>query len=75
MQCNWEQETEKWPIFYIGKLKQLWCFGKKTPKEHGFLYHNNITSWMTSEIFEQYVFFNFLDTLYNKISTVHNKMD
>ena len=25
--------TEEWPIFYIGKWKVLWCFGKKGPNE------------------------------------------
>jgi hypothetical protein len=53
--CN-ATGTEKWPIFYIGKSKQPRCFGKKTPERHGFWYRNNKTSWMTSEIFEQYVF-------------------
>ena len=53
--CN-ATGTEKWPIFYIGKLKQPQCFGKKTPKQHEFWYRNNKTSWMTSEIFKQYVF-------------------
>ncbi|KIK74870.1 hypothetical protein PAXRUDRAFT_174437, partial [Paxillus rubicundulus Ve08.2h10] len=53
--CN-ATGTEKWPVFYIGKLKQPRCFHKRTPEQHGFWYHNNKTAWMTSVLFEQYVF-------------------
>ncbi|PCH35366.1 hypothetical protein WOLCODRAFT_80152, partial [Wolfiporia cocos MD-104 SS10] len=43
----------KFPLFFIGKSKQPCCFGNQSPKDHGFYYWNNKTSWMTSEIFEE----------------------
>ncbi|KAF9218749.1 hypothetical protein BS17DRAFT_719760, partial [Gyrodon lividus] len=52
LMCN-ASGTEKWPIFYTGKLKQPRCFGEKMPEQHGFWYCNNKTAWMTSELFEQ----------------------
>ncbi|KAF8835030.1 hypothetical protein BDN67DRAFT_913714 [Paxillus ammoniavirescens] len=53
--CN-ATGTEKWPVFYIGKSKQLHYFGKRTLEQHGFWYHNNKTAWMKSAFFKQYVF-------------------
>ncbi|PCH35329.1 hypothetical protein WOLCODRAFT_80073, partial [Wolfiporia cocos MD-104 SS10] len=44
---------EKFPLFFIGKSKQPCCFAKWSPKDHGFYYRNNKTSWMTSELFEE----------------------
>ncbi|KIK78559.1 hypothetical protein PAXRUDRAFT_163679, partial [Paxillus rubicundulus Ve08.2h10] len=43
--CN-ATETEKWPIFYIGKLKQPYCFTNRSTADCGFWYHNNKTAWM-----------------------------
>ncbi|KIK90525.1 hypothetical protein PAXRUDRAFT_151738, partial [Paxillus rubicundulus Ve08.2h10] len=50
--CN-ATGTEKWPIFYIGKLRQPHCFAKRSPVDRGFWYCNNKTAWMTSTIFEE----------------------
>ncbi|KAJ2996487.1 hypothetical protein NUW54_g7233 [Trametes sanguinea] len=52
--CN-ATGTEKRPIFYIRKYKRPRCFGKQGPTERGFYYRNNKTSWMTSELFEEWI--------------------
>ena len=52
--CN-ETGTVKWLIFYIGKVKQLRCFGKKQVADYGFQYHNNKTAWMTWKFFEEWL--------------------
>ena len=50
--CN-ADGSEKLEIFFIGKSKQPRCFGKRSPKDRGFYYRNNKTSWMTSAYFEE----------------------
>lgn len=53
--CN-ADGSERLPIFYIGKSKRPWCFGRrKTPADYGFYYCNNKTAWMTSNYFEECV--------------------
>jgi hypothetical protein len=47
--------SEKLPLLFIGKAKQLHCFCKKTPCQLGFQYFNNNKSWMTGLIFKQWM--------------------
>jgi hypothetical protein len=51
--CN-ADGSERMPPFFIGKWNKPRCFTK--PVElYGFYYRNNKKSWMTSELFEEYV--------------------
>lgn len=53
--CN-ADGTEKLEPIFIGKSSKPQCFKKYTPEQCGFYYHNNKKAWMTSSIFEEYVF-------------------
>lgn len=50
--CN-ADGSEKFPLFFIGKLKQPRCFKKTSPTDRGFYYRNNKKAWMTSDLFEE----------------------
>ncbi|PCH35488.1 hypothetical protein WOLCODRAFT_55587, partial [Wolfiporia cocos MD-104 SS10] len=50
--CN-ATRTEKYPLFFTGKWKQLRCFRKTSAESMGFHYCNNNTAWMTSGLFEE----------------------
>ncbi|KIM60149.1 hypothetical protein SCLCIDRAFT_124876 [Scleroderma citrinum Foug A] len=53
--CN-ADGTEKLEPIFIGKSSKPRCFKKYTPEQCGFYYRNNKKAWMTSSIFEEYVF-------------------
>jgi len=53
--CN-ADGTEKLEPIFIGKSSKPRCFKKYTPDQCGFYYRNNKKAWMTSSLFEEYVF-------------------